>query len=285
MSFRRLWVRAMGEHNRRRALADTVSLDAWKGEVGAKGKFDLHVDVTFGVGRLGGEVDDKARFKLSLKRAEVVVIISPNEPAKVDKGSVARTETAGVVIKDVVTQQSEGAIAAAVGIDASVSERGAKAKAKAGAKAKASKSKKAVTTITRQTSSMIIVQSQTVDGDYRWSISGAVAEMMLDGKPWDADRVPRMKVIDTRRDRSRGIEPSVRVEVRCLRDDLKIENIVLKDDKAWANLLKSPSHRNRYIAAEAVIRDRLFKAGLVHGALGEPYAQMCLAEAIVGEDA
>ncbi|WP_156402148.1 hypothetical protein [Caulobacter sp. Root1472] len=44
------------------------------------------------------------------------------------------------------------------------------------------------------------------------------------------------------------------------------------------------THRNRVVAAEAVIRDRLLKAGLVYGALDEPYAQMCLAEVVVGDD-
>lgn len=274
----------MQEHNRRRALADAISLDAWKGEVSAKGKFDLHVDVAFGLARLGGEVEEKARFTLSLKRAEVVVIIPPTEPAKVDKASVARDECVATVVKDVETRQSEGSIGVGVEIDAGVGEKGPKGKAKASARAKTSKSKKAVTTIARQSAAMVIVQSQTADGDYRWTINGAVKGMLLEGKPWSADRAPRMKVVDTRPDRTKGIEPSVRVEVRCLRDDLEISNIVLKDEKKWASLLQSPTHRNRVAAAEAVIRDRLFKAGLAHGALDEPFAQMRLVEVVVGED-
>jgi hypothetical protein len=94
-----------------------------------------------------------------------------------------------------------------------------------------------------------------------------------------------MKVKDTRKDRARGIEPTVRIQVRCLREDLEISNIVLKDSRAWERLIRSPTHRNRVAAAEAVIRDRLMKAGLIHGALDEPFAEMCLAEVSVGEDA
>jgi hypothetical protein len=203
----------MSEHNRRRALADIVSLDAWKGEMSAKGKVDLHVDVAFGLARLGGGVDEGARFRLSLKRAEVVVIIGPTEPAKVDKASVARGEAATMTVKDTETRQTEGTAGVGIGLEVGAGLGQTTPKAKAKASAKASKSKRAVTTITRQTAAMIVSQSQTVDGAYRWIVSPAVADMVLDGHPWRADRAPRLKIIDTRRDRTKGIEPSVRVQV------------------------------------------------------------------------
>jgi hypothetical protein len=93
-----------------------------------------------------------------------------------------------------------------------------------------------------------------------------------------------MKIRDDRKDRDRHIEPTVRIQVRCLREDLEIKDIVLKDAKRWERLVQSPTHRNRMAAAEAVIRDRLAKAGLFHGPLDEPYAEICLVEVSVGED-
>ncbi|KQZ33802.1 hypothetical protein [Caulobacter sp. Root1472] len=274
----------MAEHNRRRALADLVGLDAWKGAPDKQGRFTLHVDVAFGASRVGGDVEEKVRFRLSLKRAEVVVIVPETEPAAVDKASVARVNDAASRVKSTKTRTSATKIAAGGSLLAGVSAKGPKAEAKASANASAQAARSATTTSTRQTASLMVCQGKTEDGDYRWVVTPALDGERLEGHPWDAGDAPRLKVRDTRKDREKGIEPTVRVQVRCLREDLVISDIVLKDAKLWHKLSQSPTHRNRIAAAEAVIRDRLMKAGLVHGALDEPYAEMCLAEATVGED-
>jgi hypothetical protein len=275
----------MSDHNRKRALADMVALDAWRGGSPGKAKVDLHVDVVFGVARVGGGVDERARFRLSLRRAEVVVIIPPTEPARIDPETVARGGAAKVSVKDVETYKQSKRIGAMAKAEIGVGVSSPKARAKAGLSVAASTGRDKVTTLSRQSDSMLVVQSQTVDGDYRWIITPSIDGDILDGHPWNAKKAPRLKVTDLRQDRGRGIEPGVRVELRCLREDLEINNIVLSDASLWASLTKSPTHRNRVAAAEAVIRDRMMKAGLVHGALDDPYAQMCLAEVTVGGEA
>ncbi|WP_421736800.1 hypothetical protein [Caulobacter sp.] len=275
----------MIEHNRRRALADLVGLDAWKGALDKQGRFNLHVDVAFGVSRVGGGVEERARFRICLKRAEVVVIVPPTEPATVDKATVER-DSGGLSVKtqeSYVTRTQAAAsaranvtVGAKGGVDAGIS-----AAVNSGADVSATSS----ATLSRNGTALVSGQSQTFDGNYRWVITPAIDGAMLDGHPWDAKQKPRMKVRDDRSDRARHLEPTIRIQVRCLREDLEITDIVLKDTKRWQSLVRSPTHRNRVAAAEAVIRDRLSKAGLFHDPLDEPFSELCLAEVSVGEGA
>ena len=65
----------MADDNRKRALADVVTVDAWHAEFSNDApRVDLHIDVVFGVGRIGGGESAGVRFRLSLRRAEVVVV-------------------------------------------------------------------------------------------------------------------------------------------------------------------------------------------------------------------
>ena len=77
--------------NRKRILADVVTVDVWHSPFDEnKGTADLHVDVVFDEGRMGGENESQVRFRLSLKKAELVLLLPPTEPIKIDKSTVAR---------------------------------------------------------------------------------------------------------------------------------------------------------------------------------------------------
>jgi hypothetical protein len=53
-------------------------------------RLDLHADIVFGKGRVGGDTESPVRFRLSLRRAEIVVVVPPLEPISIDKKSVSR---------------------------------------------------------------------------------------------------------------------------------------------------------------------------------------------------
>lgn len=273
------------DDNRRKAFADVVSLDAWHDGFAKKKKVDLHVDVAFGTARVGGETDATVRFRLSLKRAEVVIVVPGTEPVMVDKASVTRIErSVKVKVKNVDKRQSQTKIEAGAAIEVGLGVSGPKTKAHAKAAALAAASRDQSSTVTREGSDFVVNQSRTHEDDYRWIITSNLASTPLDGHPWDADTAPRLKLVDTRPDRERSLPPSVRVQVRCLREDLEITHLELKDEEAWSLISKSKQHRNRLVAAEALIKARLFAAGLVVGDLNEPYAQLTLAEVSVGDD-
>lgn len=258
--------------NRKRALSEVVSLEAWHQQFKAKRKaVKLFVDVVFSEGRVGGS-SDPVRFRLRIKQAEVVVVIPPTEQASIDKTSVAR-EAPLSEIKSVEEEKS-------------VRKTTAKAKADlnarhtlvpsvtVGAEGHKEGTRSSHATRTRSIPAIQVMQTKTPEGQYAWQLRPGWGQTLL-GRPWSATSEPRLKVIDKRADSSRGLEPSVRVEVRCRREDLDITDIRLSADKGLVG--KFSPRRNKEVAAEALIRSRLFEAGLFHSTdLSDPFAEMVL---------
>lgn len=260
----------MNDENRRRVLAEIVSLEAWHDAFSVKReRSDLHVDVAFLTGRIGGEPEAPVRFKLALKRAEVVVVVPMTEPARVETPSVSRDTPAAKV-------KATSTIATG---------RKTKARAKAGltglgAQGEIATSTARATKLAQSLDGLRITQALTVDGHHHWIVEPTF-EGPLAGHPWPANK-PRLRVVDTRADRARGIEPTIRVEVRCRREDLAITDIAPTDKTALAALLTDPLGSTKMKAAEAVIRTRLFKAGLLHedADVADPYTRLTLCEVI-----
>lgn len=79
-----------GKPNRRRTFADVVAIDAWHETFSGARRVSLHADVVFGTARVGGEMQSKVRFRLSVQRAELVLVTPESEPVSVDIESVSR---------------------------------------------------------------------------------------------------------------------------------------------------------------------------------------------------
>lgn len=176
----------------------------------------------FGVARVGGEADSPVRFRLSIKRAEIIVLIPESEPVRVDKRSVSRDSPASKGhLTQVVERALETSAEGAAGIGLSKDKFGGGAKLEVTAKAQQQTNSKLE--LTTAVELMIVVQSQTADGHYRWTVESPRSSVLV-GRPWDANKQPRLKLVDKRKDRSKGIPPTVRVEVRCRREDLNRES-------------------------------------------------------------
>ena len=262
--------------NQKRGLADVVTLDAWHQEFGAAvDTADLHVDVVFMTGRIGGVAEDQVRFKLSLKRAEVVVVLPVHEPAEIDPRSVSRDAPCfkGEASE---TRKSSRQAGAAVRVNAAAGPTSLSGGGALELHAEGSASRERTLEITQSIQGMTITQNRTDDGEYRWIVAPAIGDV-LEGRPWDSE-TRRLAVTDRRAERTGTLPPALRVEVRCRREDLHITEIALRDDQRW-NLLKlGPDHRNKMAAAEALIRTRLFEEGLMTPGedLSDPYARMTL---------
>jgi hypothetical protein len=269
----------MNADNRRRALAEVVTLDAWHdGFTATRDAVDLHVDVGFTDGRVGGESTDPVRFRLRLKRARVVVIVPHTEPAAVVKASVSR-EGPSAVVKRTEARKSKQSNKASLGAGLVVKHGSLIPHIDAAGSASLSATRERALTISEKLQSLRVTHVQTADGDYAWEVQPAIDATLI-GRPWDAVKSPRLKVKDKRHDRSRGIEPNIRVEVRCRREDLEITEIVLKDKTSWNSLSNSPFKRNKLLAAEALIRTRLFQAGLSGGDMRDSYSELVLCATI-----
>jgi hypothetical protein len=262
--------------NRKRAFADVVTIDAWHHAFDADtSSADLHADVVFGIARVGGEADSSVRFRLSVKRAEIVVVVPEAEPVTVDRGSVSRDapDLQGK-LTEIVERSSQASVKGSAsgglsttGLSGSVSLEGA---------AQANISANQRLEISETVQFMLVTQSKTADGHYRWSAEPRTTKA-LHGRPWDGAKQPRLKLIDKRKDRSKGIPPAVRVEVRCRREDLIIEDLEVKDENLWGKIQSRAGFRNRMAAAESYIRDRLSEEGLDVKNIDDIFGQLTLA--------
>jgi hypothetical protein len=122
-------------------------------------------------------------------------------------------------------------------------------------------------------------QSKTAEGHYRWSVESRTGSI-LEGRPWDAMKQPRLKLVDERKDRNKGIPPSVRVEVRCRREDLLIKDLTIKDEGLWEATKRRAGFKNRMAAAESYIRDHLSQEGLEVRNIEDIFGTVTLASAI-----
>jgi hypothetical protein len=247
--------------NRKRAFADVVTIDAWHETfLGEAAAVDLHVDVVFGTARVGGESQSPVRFRLSVKRAEIVLIIPDSEPVSVDRRSVSRdTPEIHGHLTEVVQQDTQAKVKGGISTTVSTAKVTGSVSAEANAETSRSESKKLEVSATVQF--IAVTQSNNADGQYRWLVEPRI-KGTLEGRPWDAIKQPRLKLIDQRRDRSKGIPPTVRVEVRCRREDLHITDIVIKDENLWEAAKRKAGFKNKIAAAASYIRDHLSKEGL-----------------------
>lgn len=84
----------MSGNNLKRVFSDVVSIDGWHTPFdGVSGVASVHIDAVFGDARIGGELDAPIRFRLRLKKAEIVVVIPSSEPLEVQKATVARSQS------------------------------------------------------------------------------------------------------------------------------------------------------------------------------------------------
>jgi hypothetical protein len=125
---------------------------------------------------------------------------------------------------------------------------------------------------------MVVTQSKTADDDYRWTVEPRRSRI-LQGRPWDAVSKPRAKLVDKRKDRTKGIPPTVRVEVRCRREDLVIDDLTVKDEKLWESIKARAGFSNRMAAAESYIRDRLEEEGFEAKNIQDAFSELTLGTA------
>ena len=265
--------------NRRRAFADVVTVEAWHDNfTDNNSEVDLHADVVFGTARVGGETDSPVRFRLSVKRAEVVIIIPELEPVAVDRRSVSRDspEVQGC-ITETRQRSSKGDLSA--GVSLSGTQEGLQGSLTAKAAGQKSASTMRTTEVSEAVRLIIVTQSKTDEGHYRWLLEPSLPPF-LKGRPWDPAKQPRLRLIDNRKDRSKGIPPSVRVEVRCRKEDLHIEDLRVKDEGLWETLRNRVGFTNRLAAAESYIRERLLEEGLEVENMDDIFGQITLGSAM-----
>lgn len=257
-------------NNRSRVFSEVVSIDAWhRPFVDGVDLVDLHADVVFLSARVGEEQDSAVRFRLSIKRAEVVVIVPEHEPVAIDKWSVQRDAQE---FEGRVTETHAQSASAAGEVEAGASMAGPvfSSRAKAAAQIQTNK----ITEKSAPLRLIVALQGKSADGHYQWTLT-AQSGAALQGKSWDPS-VARLKLRDARSDKSRGVPPCVRLEVRCRQEDLAIDDIQIKDEGRWAKIQSRLGFVNRRAAAIAYVRKALTEEGLDVANIEDPFGRVTL---------
>jgi len=271
------------QQNRIRKLDGLFSIDAWHAAFDKDTAIvDFFIDVTFETGRFGGEEESEILFTACLRRATLIVVLPEDGTYMVEPSSVIRTLPEKTQVSRNKTTSKSMSTGGMLNISKNASAS-AEASAKAGSTAEESR--------ISSTEEFPITEQHGKDGEnYCWTLSSSEVRTVLDGPAWDSS-IPRLKIRDCndagQRQRvadNQMTEPST-VLVRCLREDLVIDNIRYKDpvkNTMWAKI--NPVDRQLKMAtAEAIIKNQLLDSGLEPPKISEQnaYAEILLAEVLV----
>lgn len=266
--------------NSSRALRQVVSLDGWIAAFDGEDTATVHADVVFREGRFGAEQDDKVRFRLSLKRAEIVLIAPESEPLRVIRASVERTPAREDETRTVTRQTSAEAHGKA-GLSLSQTLTPG---AELSLGAEAHRSLTTRQELTEKVGGQIEQHFTTLEGHPAWEVR-AIGRECLNGSPWDAADKPRLKVKRLAERNVDGDKPTMRFEMRCHREDIEISDLELKDPEKQGWFARRPNRDINLAAAEQVIKEELLSAGFLQTAdLSEKHAVLVIADVIVSED-
>lgn len=263
--------------NASRAFEALVSVDSWHSALQPGGRATVHADVVFKAARLGQEADAPVRFRLSLRRASVSIVIPPNEPLKVIHESVSRDQALkGGKLKRSSSKARKAGTSAAVALELS---RRPHLELSAGKTASENLVEEQTFEAEDEVRLILATHSKASDGSHTWELSPASGPT-LHGRCWDPVAEPRLSVRDTRL-KQQQMEGACRIEVRCKREDLFIEDITLKDTSILKSLALQNSYHNRIAAAESYIRTALMQRGLEFSDVSEIYSDITIANVTV----
>ncbi|MGR3563853.1 MAG: hypothetical protein ACU0FH_13680 [Heliomarina sp.] len=268
--------------NRTRALWEAVSLDGWIGKFDDSGVASVHVDVVFRNGSFGEDPTVPIRFKIALKRAEVVVKIGPDQPLKVIKKSIQREKSFAdpVQIEETVATKSTAQAQAISELSADL------LKSKIGASGEFSQEKEFQIRQNKSVQRLIQQHFTTPDSHPAWEIKITPAsDEYLYGAPWEAEAEPRFSVKRTSDLVPNQEEVTICIEVRCRREDIEILDLEQKDTEKQSRFRRKKNSDVNLAAAEQLIKAELEKAGFLDiPDLGEKHARLLIADKLILED-
>lgn len=257
--------------NLTKSVAEVVSVDGWSQADGSTAT--IFVDVSFRTAAVGGGKQDAVRFRLSLTHAELVAYLPETEGLKLLPSSVARERFESLFRE--TRHHNQNSIS-----DTSFTARGRLnfSALVPGVSGRFSRTKGKRTDIdtveTFENSGMIVNHRKAGDGSHRWEMT-ALGNTVLKGSGWEAAEAPRFQVERPRNDK---IERAIIFQIRCLREDLRIEEAEIRNEFGEFIRITPKNRRNKFAAIEAFIKTELVNQGLISGDLSNPYTEICLLE-------
>ncbi|MBP0483881.1 hypothetical protein [Sagittula salina] len=220
-------------------------------------------------------------FKVGVKQCEIV-FIRPLDGFSVDRSSVRRQKPMGAQeIALTKKKKSSGSVRSKLSLSRTPAFD-------AGAEAELSAVSERSTTSSLSKSSYNEQFTRSREGHDAWTVNGEELGGCLKGPVFDVQTEPRLTLIDLReeerrlREETKAMTPITRIEVRCLREDIDIHDVKLKDEEQEGRLFGKPGSKERLLIARGVIREALLAEGLSVGQLiDDPYAEMTICDATI----
>ncbi len=260
--------------NHIRLFADILSIDAWHSEFTSNSsEAKVYVEMSFQQGRIGGDVPSLPfTFSIRLKKARLSIKV--NSPLVINKKSISRGIPDSVV--ELTRLKNIKTISSSVGeASASVSLAKYFIAMSGSAKKESEVTLEEQAKIIQHVPAMLVKPIPGNEREYCWEIEPSYANF-LDGQPWDPVDKPRLTV---RSDREIE-DPLIKVFVSCKREDLEIDDLVLKDDCLDAKLNQILYREMNKAAAIQHIKHILEFAQLEPGALDNRFSSVILADLI-----
>lgn len=231
------------------------------------------MELSFLKATLGTEADSPVTFELALRRAELIFYVPPLEPLRVLQGSVAREPPGNV--EESHTKEATVAKKAATKLRGSLTKLGGGGELQASAGSE----ERHRLQLKRQLGRIAWRQSKTWEDEYRWQFEPAIGDTLL-GRVWDGTENALLKVKDRTSPATR-IFPVCRLELRCLREDMKVSGVKLKGGRLSRLIPWSP---NKTAAAMGYIKTALASRGLRVDDFSSPYDEAILADILIDDE-
>lgn len=263
--------------NTGRVLEQAVSVDGWIGEFDEEGHALVHADIVFRQGDFGEDKDAPVRFKIALKRAEIVIRCPDGSCLRVIKKTMSRASDTN---KATIRKQTSRSKKRGLGGNFRVSNK--KPDFEASASASTQREESESSELEAEVKAILEQHFTTPDKHPAWEVEpSALHSEYLWGSPWHAEQEPRFKV----RKQGNGEDTTMMIEVRCRREDIEVLDLELKDPEEQSRFKRKKNHENNMVAAEQLIKLELEKAGFLDiPDLNEKHSRLLIADTLIFED-
>ena len=211
--------------NHKRILSDVLALEAWHEPFSTgSNSVAVYVEIAFSEARIGGDNGELPfTFKLSLRRAKLTVTV--DEPLKIDRATVARS-VPETQVEYSRLRLAKDRIAASAKASGKVSPATMHAALSAEAGLESEATREDELRIVQTLPETLVSPVPIGPFGYAWSMEPTFREVLA-GQPWNPIDSPRFRIkppMEITR-----LEPSIKIEVSCALEDIKISDIVPKN--------------------------------------------------------
>ena len=266
--------------NRKRILAEVLSLDAWHTPFRIDGTSSaVHVEVSFQQGRLGvHDPELPFTFRISLKRALLTVKLE--DPLTIKRSSVARDipENPAEMSKILTAKDAAKRNSTSKG-ELSLNKFGLGFSGSRSTDHEISREDqlKIVQAVPR----IIASARPRSNTEYAWELQPAY-EQVLEGQPWNPQQFPRMQVRHP--EKRSAIDPTIKVTLSCALEDVVIDELEPKSLKFTDQVREIFENRHSLAAAIQYLKLTLLRADLEVGNIDNRFDDLLIADVFSAEE-